>query len=349
MERGGNWGCGGALRHGLRGGGANTLGYYFVSQSANEPANGVNLGALSTGLLKISVSGGVATPSNAIAGTDYVTPGGSITGTAANVTGTVAVINGGTGAAGALTGLVRGSPAAMTAAELSGDATTSGSNVVTVKGVNGVPLCTGFAPTTGQALEYTTASSPNPCYTAATPGGSTRSWSVTFQGVGQAGVSGFALNLPSESAPVPTNSGGTMPISVLEWPTAQSTYYAWATFLLPAGYTTNAAISYSVESRCNAASCDSTRNNIMTLGLGCSAAAALDAPTIVNASPVNVKNGAAAIQTITTGTLTPNSGGLPACAAGNRVWVRMIVDTNTNSLTGPFDLVSATFSVQGGR
>lgn len=37
-----------------------------------------------------------------------------------------------------------------------------------VLGVKGVPLCTGFTPTNGQNLQYTTASSPNPCYTAAT-------------------------------------------------------------------------------------------------------------------------------------------------------------------------------------
>jgi hypothetical protein len=124
------------------GSGANALGYYFVSQSANEPANAVNLGALNTGLLKISVSGGVAAPLNATPGADYVTPGGSITGTAANVTGTVAIVNGGTGVTSPLTGLVRGASTAMTAAELSGDATTNGSNVVTVAQVHGtsVPL-----------------------------------------------------------------------------------------------------------------------------------------------------------------------------------------------------------------
>ncbi len=43
----------------------------------------------------------------------------------------------------------------------------------TVEGINGVPLCTGFSPTNGQNLQYTTASSPNPCYTAATSGGGT--------------------------------------------------------------------------------------------------------------------------------------------------------------------------------
>lgn len=57
---------------------------------------------------------------------------------------------------------------AYAAVSVSGDATLASTGAITVKGVNGVPLCTGFSPTTGQALEYTTASSPNPCYTAAT-------------------------------------------------------------------------------------------------------------------------------------------------------------------------------------
>jgi len=175
-----------------------------------------------------------------------------------------------------------------------------------------------------------------------------RTYPFFWQGVMQAGVSGFAVNLPASNGPAPANSGGTMPVAVLEWPAAQSAYYAWWTWVMPAGYAGNAAIGYSIESRCNAATCDSTHANIVTLGLGCAGGAVLDAPTIVNAGPVNVINGASAAQTITAGTLTPNSGGLPACAAGNRVWVRMIVDTNTNSLTGPFDLVSVTFSVQGG-
>jgi len=42
------------------------------------------------------------------------------------------VANGGTGTGGTLNGLVRGSASAMMAAELSGDATTSGSNAVTL-------------------------------------------------------------------------------------------------------------------------------------------------------------------------------------------------------------------------
>lgn len=58
------------------------------------------------------------------------------------VTGTLPVANGGTGTASTLAGLVRGNASAMTAAELSGDATTSASNVVTVAKVNGVAYST---------------------------------------------------------------------------------------------------------------------------------------------------------------------------------------------------------------
>jgi len=65
----------------------------------------------------------------------------------ADVTGTLPVANGGTGTASTLTGLVRGNASAMTAAELSGDATTSGSNAVTVAKVNG-----GSIPTSATAL-----------------------------------------------------------------------------------------------------------------------------------------------------------------------------------------------------
>jgi hypothetical protein len=56
------------------------------------------------------------------------------------VAGILPIVNGGTGTASTLIGLVRGSASAMTAAELSGDATTSGSNAVTVAKLNGTSL-----------------------------------------------------------------------------------------------------------------------------------------------------------------------------------------------------------------
>jgi len=59
------------------GGGANANGYYWVSQSTNAPVNGVNIGALSTALLKILVSGSVATPASAVADTDYAAAPGA--------------------------------------------------------------------------------------------------------------------------------------------------------------------------------------------------------------------------------------------------------------------------------
>lgn len=43
----------------------------------------------------------------------------------------------------------------------------TGSQAATVQGLQGVPFCSGFTPTNGQAVQYTTAGSPNPCYTAA--------------------------------------------------------------------------------------------------------------------------------------------------------------------------------------
>ena len=53
-----------------------------------------------------------------------------------------------------------------------------------VAGIKSVPFCTGFSPTNGQAVTFTTASSPNPCYTAATVA-STRTvpFTGTYSGV----------------------------------------------------------------------------------------------------------------------------------------------------------------------
>ena len=61
------------------GSGANANGYYLVNRATNAPTNGVNLGVLTTGLLKIAISGAVATPSTATAAdlpaTPVITPG----------------------------------------------------------------------------------------------------------------------------------------------------------------------------------------------------------------------------------------------------------------------------------
>lgn len=176
-------------------------------------------------------------------------------------------------------------------------------------------------------------------------GGTTRTWAFLFQGTVQAAATGYAFNLPAATSPTMTNGGGTVPIGVLEWPTAQSTYYAWVSFLIPAGYTANGAISYSLEYR----SADSTHAAILTPSIACSGTGAvLDNPTFGAGAAVNMTANATSFQTLTAGTWTPNSGSIPACAAGNRIWIKLVIDTNTNLLTAAFDLASLTVSIQAG-
>jgi hypothetical protein len=175
-------------------------------------------------------------------------------------------------------------------------------------------------------------------------GATVRTWPYFWQGAVQAAATGFAVNLPAAGAPTLTNAGGTRPVPVLEWPVGQSAYYGWWAFVLPAGYAANSGIAYTLETR----SADSTNWANVYLGLACSSAA-LDNPTIVETAPAPITANASSYQTVTTGTLTPNGGGLPPCSAGQRVWINMRVDTNVagHVMSQPFDLISAMFSVQG--
>ncbi|MBV8453690.1 MAG: hypothetical protein JOZ29_15675 [Deltaproteobacteria bacterium] len=67
---------------------------------------------------------------------------GTSFGTLATAATPVSIANGGTGTASTLTGLMRGNSSAMTAAELSGDVTTSGSNAATVVQIEGAAIPT---------------------------------------------------------------------------------------------------------------------------------------------------------------------------------------------------------------
>lgn len=66
-------------------------------------------------------------------------------------------------------GTVSGGGSGSGITSLTGDVTATGpgSAAATVNGIAGVPFCAGYTPASGQGLQYTTASSPNPCYTAA--------------------------------------------------------------------------------------------------------------------------------------------------------------------------------------
>lgn len=56
----------------LGSGGPSSTAYFVVTRSTDAPTNSTNLGALTSGLLKQSVAGSIATLSIAIAGTDYI-------------------------------------------------------------------------------------------------------------------------------------------------------------------------------------------------------------------------------------------------------------------------------------
>jgi len=123
-----------------------------------------------SGLLVFGTSPTIVTPtiaSFANAGHTHTTAAGGGQLTDAALSSPVTIAKGGTGTASTLTGLVRGSASAMTAAELSGDCTTAGSNAVTCTKLNGgtfsgtngnlvkfgasnVPADTGIATTTMQ-------------------------------------------------------------------------------------------------------------------------------------------------------------------------------------------------------
>ena len=171
-------------------------------------------------------------------------------------------------------------------------------------------------------------------------GSSTRTWAFSFRGVVQAGVAGFTANLPAANAPAATNAGGTDPAPVLEWPAAAAADYAWWLFELPAGYVSNANISYTIESR----SADSTNYVTVTPSWACVSTGAVDAPTWTAVSTFNITSAATRGRTTTTGTIAPT------CAAGAQAGVKLTINTNVagHVMTSPFDLIALTLSVQGG-
>ncbi len=100
-----------------------------VTSAAALTASRIVLGA---GGQATSVLGSLGTTTTVLHGNAAGAPSFAAVALAADVSGTLPVANGGTGTASTLTGLMRGNASAMTAAELSGDITTSGSNVTTI-------------------------------------------------------------------------------------------------------------------------------------------------------------------------------------------------------------------------
>jgi len=100
-----------------------------VTSAAALTASRIVLGA---GSQATSVLGSLGTTTTLLHGNAAGAPTFAAVSLTADVSGTLPVANGGTGTASTLVGLMRGNASAMTAAELSGDVTTSGSNATTI-------------------------------------------------------------------------------------------------------------------------------------------------------------------------------------------------------------------------
>ena len=74
----------------------------------------------------------------------------------------------------------------------------SGSVAATVVGIDTVPLCSGFSPSNGQFLEYTTGGSPSPCYSAAAASGGSGGGSglTVYSGLAAVSLSGATVYFP---------------------------------------------------------------------------------------------------------------------------------------------------------
>lgn len=155
------------------------------------------------------------------------------------VTGTLPVANGGTGTASTLTGLVRGSASAMTAAEISGDCTTSGSNSITCTKTNGTAL-TGYATAVFVAdttfTNATTAIGGNVCSASAV--------TVTMTGV----TTGSTFSItPSTDASGSVGWGSTGGLVIDAWPTLNTLNYKICN--QTAGSITPGALTWNVSAR----------------------------------------------------------------------------------------------------
>jgi hypothetical protein len=138
---------------------------------------------------------------------DIPTLNQNTTGVAANVTGVIARANGGLNSATPGTGLLRDG-ATPSASELSGDASTSGSNVVTVAKVNGVSY--GAAPS-GNTVPVVTGS--NTITYEAVPNVALANSAVTVNGQAVALGSAANINIGAAAHTVSLNQGAGNPIT----------------------------------------------------------------------------------------------------------------------------------------
>ena len=178
-----------------------------------------------------------------------------------------------------------------------------------------------------------------PTGTCVATSGALQSVTLTFPGTGVTGL--VSVTCPNSSGSI-TFTISAMDVAATEWCTTCANSYAWKEDILPASYSTNGAISYVLESR----TWDTSHAGRVTLGMYCSHGLIEDpSSSIVDAAAFDITApGTGNFQTVTSGTLTPNSGGLPACQAGDHIWIRIKADPTNHSMTSPWQLLNATFT-----
>lgn len=153
---------------------------------------------------------------------DFMLGGGSGSAPTASFS-VIPVANGGTGTGSALTGLVRGNSSAMTAAEISGDCTTSGSNAITCTKTNGTAF-TGYATATYVANTTITvgsgvAFSANTCSSYTGTGGTASTTTMTGVTTGMTFMHTPTTDVHAVTGWSPASGGS---LYFTSWPTANT-------------------------------------------------------------------------------------------------------------------------------
>lgn len=249
------------------------------------------------------------------------------------VTGVLPVANGGTGTASTLTGLVRGSGTAMTAAELSGDVTTSGSNAATI--ANNAVTNAKIANTTIDVTAKITGAVPIANGGTALTSAWARSLWSNSAGCNNA-TAGATWDLPTANAPTPNCFGTSWRFGALDYADSANTTATFS-FVLPTGWT--GATDFIARAFINSTS-QSVKLTIATICVATSED--ILNPTFNTAQTVTVTSPGTANQQFEfaqTGLTTTG------CAAGELMIVKVGRDvTDTSTVT--FSVVGAGISIR---
>jgi hypothetical protein len=160
-----------------------------------------------------------------------------------------------------------------------------------------------------------------------------------FQGVAQAPSSNMNFSTPAANAATASYHTGSIVLSPsVQFAPLQSAQWVFVSILLPSTYTANQGISYVLETSCDTVgTCDTSHAARILLGASFPGANAIPADVTFTEpnAPITLTSGALGATTLTRGTITPASNGLPPTSAGaQRIWIKVRVDNLSNSVTG---------------